>query len=59
MSLIHNSCAPVGRRPALSAGTARCSTLTSMDSSKVGRMRTARPIHSRLPARFMFMHGRL
>src|SRR4051812_399214 len=50
MSMIHNSCVLLGWRSALSAGTARSSTVKSIEYSTQGRAMTASPIHSRRPA---------
>src|SRR5919108_6082046 len=51
MSVIHSSCALLGARSALIAGTARYRTVTSIATSRQGSARTARPIHSRRVAR--------
>src|SRR5919201_5590972 len=50
MSMIHRSCALVGRRSALIFGIARWRTGRSIEYSRHGRARTARPSHSRLVA---------
>ena len=50
MSMIHSSCAELGCRSSLSAGTARYRTVRSMEMSMQGSARTASPIHSRRPA---------
>src|SRR5919202_5937382 len=50
MSTIHSSWALLGRRSALSRGTARFSTVRSMAYSRQGRASTASPVHSRRPA---------
>ena len=50
MSTIHSSCALLGCRSALRCGTARCSTVRSIDASRVGSASTASPAHSRRPA---------
>src|SRR6266536_2047229 len=51
MSMIYNCWVLLGRRSAARCGSARYSTLTSSDSSSVGRASTASPTHSRRPAR--------
>src|SRR2546430_3276405 len=51
MSTIHSSCAPVGRRSALKAGSARFSTVRSMAYTTHGRASTAKPSHWRRPTR--------
>src|SRR6266540_1462792 len=51
MSVIHNSSALLGRRSALSDGTARCSTVRSIAYSRHASASTASPVHSRRPAR--------
>src|SRR5512132_1855274 len=48
--MIHNSWALLGRRSALIAGTARCSTVRSITYSRAPSASTASPIHSRRPA---------
>src|SRR5919197_6127987 len=50
MSMIHRSCALVGRRSALIFGIARWRTVRSIEYSRHGRASTARPSHSRLVA---------
>src|SRR6266480_3081546 len=55
MSTIHRSCVLVGRRSALSSGTARFSTVRSIEYRRHGSASTARPIHSRRPARVVLM----
>ncbi len=50
MSMIHNCSALLGRRAALMCGTARFSTVRSMEWSSQGTAITARPIHARRPA---------
>src|SRR4051812_31270019 len=57
MSTIHRSCVLVGRRSALSSGTARFSTVRSMEYRRHGSASTARPIHCRRPARVALMPG--
>src|SRR5919201_6501054 len=49
--MIHNSCALVGWRSALMAGTARCRTVRSITYSTHASAITASPIHSLRPAR--------
>src|SRR5699024_915071 len=51
MSTIHSSCVPVGWRPTLMAGMANPRTVLSTEISSTGIMSTARPAHSRRPAR--------
>src|SRR5690348_1511167 len=51
MSTIHSSSVLLGRRSWLRCGTARFSTVRSIAYSRHGRVRTARLIHSRRPAR--------
>src|SRR6266700_6607956 len=51
MSVIHSRWALLGCRAALRRGTARYSTLRSMEISSAGRANTASPIHSRRLAR--------
>src|SRR6266511_1510643 len=51
MSTIHSSWALLGRRSALRWGTARLSTVRSIEYSRQGSVSTASPIHSRGPAR--------
>ena len=50
MSMIHSSSALLGSRSAVSFGTARCSTVRSIEYSRQGSASTASPIHSRRPA---------
>jgi hypothetical protein len=50
MSVIHSSWELLGARSLLSSGTARYSTVTSIEMSRVGSASTASPIHSRRPA---------
>src|SRR4029453_6346625 len=47
MSVIHSSWVLLGRRSALRCGTARNSTVRSMEYSRHGSAITANPIHSR------------
>src|ERR671910_2521936 len=47
MSMIHRSCALVGRRSSLISGTARCSTVRSITYSTHARAITPSPIQSR------------
>ena len=47
MSTIHSSWAPLGCRSALRCGTARFSTVRSIEHRRHGNARTARPTHSR------------
>src|SRR5262245_25867380 len=51
MSMIQRSCALVGWSASLIAGTARWRTVRSITYSRQASARTARPIHSRRPAR--------
>src|SRR5262249_5530551 len=51
MSVIHSSWVLLGRRSLLMAGTARCSTVKSIEYSTAASASTASPIHSRRPAR--------
>src|SRR5262249_11616950 len=51
MSTIQSSCDGDGLRAAVRVGTARCSTVRSITTMRQGNARTARPIHSRRPAR--------
>lgn len=50
MSMIHSNWLLLGSRSALIQGTAMNSTERSMDTSRAGAVRTARPIHSVRPA---------
>ncbi|GAA3437207.1 hypothetical protein GCM10018954_068200 [Kutzneria kofuensis] len=51
MSMIHSCSVPEGARAAEMAGMAKYRTVMSMETSSSGRTRTARPVHSRRPAR--------
>src|SRR6266704_5898123 len=51
MSVIHSSWVLLGRRSALSDGTARCSTVRSIAEGRAASASTASPVHSRRPAR--------
>src|SRR5262252_10269663 len=50
MSVIHSSWVLLGRRSLLMAGTARYSTVRSIEYSTAASASTASPVHSRRPA---------
>src|SRR2546423_9889826 len=50
MSMIQSNCTLLGLRASVRRGTARCSTVRSIEYSRQGKAITASPIHSRFPA---------
>ncbi|GGK09030.1 hypothetical protein GCM10011583_46320 [Streptomyces camponoticapitis] len=59
MSTIHNCCVALGSSDALRNGSAKYSTVMSIDIMRTGTTRTARPTHSFKVARSGLMESTL